>query len=150
MGYVDENLISGETVTYRTQLHWLVLVWPSLAAAFFGVAGVFVLIQALFLLGFPLIVLGAIPLIGALIKKSAAEFAVTNKRVILKTGVIRRRTTEMFLSKIESIGVNQSISGASWVMAASSFTELEAPRNPLTWSRILSCSGARFRNRSGR
>ena len=58
-----------------------------------------------------LVVLGAIPLIGALMKKAAAEFAVTNKRVIFKTGVIRRKTAEMFLNKIESVGVDQTIGG---------------------------------------
>lgn len=41
----------------------------------------------------------------------SAEFAVTNKRVILKTGFLQSKTAEMFLNKIESVGVDQSISG---------------------------------------
>ena len=28
MGYVEENLIAGEKVLYRTRLHWIVLVCP--------------------------------------------------------------------------------------------------------------------------
>ena len=39
------------------------------------------------------------------------EFAITNKRVIVKTGLIRRRTVELNLTKIESVNVNQSILG---------------------------------------
>jgi uncharacterized membrane protein YdbT with pleckstrin-like domain len=37
--------------------------------------------------------------------------AVTNKRVLVKTGMISRNTTEMMLGKIESIVVNQGILG---------------------------------------
>ena len=44
-------------------------------------------------------------------KMRSAEFAVTNKRVILKTGFVQSKTAEMFLNKIESVGVDQSISG---------------------------------------
>ena len=39
------------------------------------------------------------------------EFAVTNKRVIAKTGWIRRRSLELLLTKVESIGVSQPIMG---------------------------------------
>jgi len=28
MGYIEENLVSGESVLYKTRLHWIVLIWP--------------------------------------------------------------------------------------------------------------------------
>src|SRR5206468_8290780 len=40
-----------------------------------------------------------------------SEFAVTNKRVMIKVGWIRHRTMETMLSKVEAIGVEQSIMG---------------------------------------
>ena len=46
-----------------------------------------------------------------MLDRYADEFAVTNKRVIVKTGLISRRTLEMNLSKIESVNVDQSIMG---------------------------------------
>ncbi len=49
--------------------------------------------------------------IEAIIVKLTTEFAVTNRRVIAKTGFIRRHTLEMLLPKIESVAVNQSILG---------------------------------------
>ena len=55
--------------------------------------------------------IGAAPVVKALIQRRASEFAVTNKRVILKTGVVHRRTAEMFLSKVESVGADQTIVG---------------------------------------
>jgi uncharacterized membrane protein YdbT with pleckstrin-like domain len=39
------------------------------------------------------------------------EFAITNKRVIIKTGLISRKTFEMNHSKIESVNVDQGIVG---------------------------------------
>ena len=39
------------------------------------------------------------------------ETDVTNRRVVHKTGFIRRRTFEMALDKVESVDVNQTIMG---------------------------------------
>ena len=43
--------------------------------------------------------------------RSSTEMAVTNKRVSIKIGMVSRNTTEMMLTKIESIGVHQSVIG---------------------------------------
>ena len=43
------------------------------------------------------------------IKRASTEIAVTDRRVILKTGVISRRTVEMNLTRIESVDVRQGI-----------------------------------------
>ena len=40
-----------------------------------------------------------------------SEFGITNKRLIIKTGIFSRKTLELNLSKIESVNVNQSILG---------------------------------------
>src|SRR6202035_3793946 len=61
--------------------------------------------------GAGILAIAAIPIAVANISRSSAEFAVTNKRVILKTGFIQKETAEMFLNKIESVGVDQSIGG---------------------------------------
>ncbi len=39
------------------------------------------------------------------------EFAVTNKRVIAKTGLIQRNSLDLRLPKIESVEINQGILG---------------------------------------
>jgi uncharacterized membrane protein YdbT with pleckstrin-like domain len=58
-----------------------------------------------------LLVAGGVPLMIALGRQRASEFAVTNKRVIFKTGIVHRNTTEIFLNKIESVGVSQTTTG---------------------------------------
>ena len=82
--YVQSNLSSGEQIVHEAKLHWMI----------------FVSLKAIFTL-----------FIVPLIEFSTSEFAITNKRVIIKVGLISRRTLEMNLSKIESVNVNQTILG---------------------------------------
>src|SRR5258708_24811559 len=57
-----------------------------------------------------LIVAGALVLFGYL-RRKATEIAVTNKRIVIKTGLLNRRTFELLLSKVESIGVEEGLLG---------------------------------------
>jgi uncharacterized membrane protein YdbT with pleckstrin-like domain len=45
------------------------------------------------------------------LRRRSSEFAVTNKRVIIKLGVLNTRSIELLLPKIEGIEVTQSLSG---------------------------------------
>jgi|SoiMethySBSTD1v2_1073268.scaffolds.fasta_scaffold373582_2 uncharacterized membrane protein YdbT with pleckstrin-like domain len=110
MSYVEKHLMPGEQIEYRTTLHWLVFVVPILLL----IAAIW-----LFFLGGDIAkILAFILMIGVLgtglsgvIERQTSEFAVTNKRVLIKTGLIRRHSLETLLSKIESIGVDQSLLG---------------------------------------
>jgi len=121
MGYVDHNLITDESVTYRGRLHWILFVKPFFLSLIIF-AAVALLIYALdvngvistghaalaWVVGF---VLSAIPIYSTFLTWKSAEFSVTNKRVVLKIGFIQSRTAEMFLNKIESVGVDQNVAG---------------------------------------
>ena len=93
--YIDQVLINDERVIYRARLSKWAL-WPQ------------ILFGALLV---PLFGVGLLLWLWAWILYATTELAITNKRVIAKTGMIQRRTTEMFLEKIESIQVDQSIFG---------------------------------------
>jgi uncharacterized membrane protein YdbT with pleckstrin-like domain len=56
----------------------------------------------------------ACSVIAAAIMYRNSEFLITNRRVLIKVGLISRRTTEMFINKIESITVDQGIFGRLW------------------------------------
>src|SRR5215472_16667420 len=56
------------------------------------------------------VISGALFLVGFL-KRKATEMAVTNKRVIVKTGIAERRTVEILLSRIESVAVDEPALG---------------------------------------
>ena len=57
------------------------------------------------------VVIGLVWTILIWIKRATTEIAVTDRRVILKTGLISRRTIEMNLTRIESVDVRQGIVG---------------------------------------
>jgi uncharacterized membrane protein YdbT with pleckstrin-like domain len=92
--YVDSNLMAQEKVLYRAHTS----LW-SLAPAI--LLGVVLLV----------VVVGLFILIWAWIRYKTTEFAVTDRRVIAKSGLISRRTVEMFLDKVESLNVEQSVPG---------------------------------------
>ena len=108
MGYVDNNLLPNEQITYRAKLHWIIYALPVM---------VFVIAIAVALSGGGWIAFIAIGVIGfALflppwIKSSSSEFAITNKRVLIKVGLIRRHSLELLLQKVEGIGVDQGMVG---------------------------------------
>ncbi len=55
--------------------------------------------------------LGLIFLVVAYVKYRTTELAITNKRVIVKTGFIRRSTIEININKVESLQVDQEVLG---------------------------------------
>jgi uncharacterized membrane protein YdbT with pleckstrin-like domain len=112
MSYVDRHLLPGETVAYRTRLHWKVYLLP-------GFLVLLVLLPlAILALSSDLKILALLPAVAALavigfawLRRRGSEFAVTNKRVIIKLGVLTTRSIELLLTKVEGIAVEQSLSG---------------------------------------
>jgi uncharacterized membrane protein YdbT with pleckstrin-like domain len=112
MSYVDSQLLPNETVRYRGHLHKSMYVIPY---AFGGVA-LFTAYRSIaagilwWAVGF-WVLLTAIAYVWCRLIFNASEFAVTTKRVVIKVGMIRRRTLETMLSKVEAIEVDQSVMG---------------------------------------
>ena len=125
MNYIQKTLIPGEAVLYRTHLHWVVLFWHALIGGLLLLLGLALLIGAVVASGGALsagsggaaagggtlLVIGAVILGMGILKRNATEIAVTNKRVLIKTGILARKTIEIFLSKIESVAVDESLMG---------------------------------------
>ncbi|HEX4003148.1 MAG TPA: PH domain-containing protein [Candidatus Acidoferrales bacterium] len=113
MSYVEKNLVAGETLVYRTGIHWSVLFWPVVVAVLIGGAGIasFVLRRDLLILGAVLLLVAAIVLISAIVRRNATEIGVTNRRVIIKMGLLSRRSLEIMLPKVESIAINEPAMG---------------------------------------
>jgi uncharacterized membrane protein YdbT with pleckstrin-like domain len=59
----------------------------------------------------PAVGIGLIFLIIAYVRYKTTELAITTKRVIVKSGFIRRSTIEININKVESIQVDQEILG---------------------------------------
>jgi len=82
--YVENNLIAGENIEYKTTYHWVI---------FFSLRALFTLF------------------IAPMIDRYTDEFTITNKRVVIKTGLFSRKTVELNLTKIESVNVDQTVMG---------------------------------------
>jgi uncharacterized membrane protein YdbT with pleckstrin-like domain len=118
MKYVEQVLQPGERVIYATSLHWFIYLR---AIQMFVLAAIFLIAagsvsQEYVVLGLKIvaIALGIVAIVsalGALIRRATTELAVTDRRVIYKTGVLQRHSMEMNVSKVETVGVNQSILG---------------------------------------
>ncbi len=126
MSYVEKHLIPGETIRYQTKLHWIVMLGHIAIAAVFELLAITFLIASFsrpagakdmpsrgsmvwvvlicFLVGAALFCVGVL-------KRNVTEMAVTNKRVIVKSGLVDRRTTEILLSRIESVVVDEPAMG---------------------------------------
>lgn len=95
MSYINESLSDGEEVKELFKLHWFakipMIIWVVLALPTLGVT----LILA----------------IWEYLKLRTIEQGITNKRAILKTGIISRKSDEMKISSIETVEINQGIFG---------------------------------------
>ena len=116
MSYLDKVLQPGEQVVATGKKHWVIYL-PGIATLAIAVV-VALAINAAPRLGLSLVVIAAVLglfsvalLLREWFEQWATEIVVTNRRVVYKTGFISRYTTEMNMEKIESVVVNQNLSG---------------------------------------
>jgi hypothetical protein len=125
MSYVDSHLVPGETVIYETRLHWIVMLGHIIVGCLLlALPGAFLLYYAASQTGIPssnlhimegggvaLIVCGVVAILVGTVRRNATEMALTNRRVVIKTGLVGRKTIEMLLNKVESIEVSETVLG---------------------------------------
>jgi uncharacterized membrane protein YdbT with pleckstrin-like domain len=95
MGYIQDSLSNGEEVRDLFKLHWFAKIWM-----------VIWIILAIPTLGITLILA-----LWEWLKLRSIEQGVTNKRVILKRGIISRKTEEMKITSIETVEIIQGVMG---------------------------------------
>lgn len=121
MGYVDANLVPGESVAYRARLHWIVVAPAVLVGGILDLTGAGLLIATLagrepgsqasvpmILLATALVLIGSAWTAIGIIQWKATEITITTRRVLIKTGVLHRHTTEVLLAKIESVSIDEA------------------------------------------
>ncbi len=116
MGYAERHLMEGERIVYRARLHRMIFI-PPLVLALAG-AGAAIWINSYFenpqaagIAGVAFLIVALLVAFPRCIRYVSSEFVVTNKRVIVKVGLIQRQTLELVLAKVETIGVEQSVLG---------------------------------------
>ena len=122
MAYYTKVLQPDETVKVVGRLHWSIYIRGVVVLA----VAAALLVGSLWLPDDPdwqryaqwaagvVGVLGLLLLLGAWIRRRSTEIVVTDLRVIYKRGVLSRHTVEMNVSKIETVDVEQGLSGRIW------------------------------------
>jgi len=107
VSYIDQQLMTGETVVYRARLNRVVYA-TAIAFLVFALVAWVAAVQwlAWSCLGIALII-GLV----AHVKFVTSVFVVTGQRVLIKVGWIQRRSLETLLTKIEGIVVEQGLGG---------------------------------------
>ena len=118
MKYVEQVLQPDERIIHAARLHWLVYLIPVVLLI---VASLCAVIAAgsdkpgiaipLFMIAGLLAPIGLISAAGVAVRSLTTELVLTDRRIIYKTGIFQRHTMEMNRSRIETVGVDQSILG---------------------------------------
>ncbi|MEO8449770.1 MAG: PH domain-containing protein [Gemmatimonadota bacterium] len=112
MSYVERHLLPGETLSYRTRLHWKVYLGPVLLDLLVLIPlTMAALVSSSKLMALVPLAGAVLALVPAWLHRRTSEFAVTNRRVIIKSGLVSARSIEILLPKIEAITVTQSVTG---------------------------------------
>lgn len=148
MRYVTRVLQPGETIVYSTKLHWFIYLRAILlliiCIILAGTARFTADNQNLSLaLGIAAAIFALLALSSALrafTRRATTELAVTDQRVIYKTGLLARHTLEMNRGKVESVTVDQTLLGRVFgygtIIVRGTGSTLEPIRdisNPLTF-----------------
>jgi len=119
MAYYTKVLQPDETVRAIGRLHWLIF-WPAAfwlaAAVAIACVGAFVAVQEpqrtyCFYAAAAIAVVAFLMFVSEWLRRHATEIVVTDRRVILKRGLLSHYTVEMNVAKIETVDVRQSIWG---------------------------------------
>ena len=92
MKFIERTLPENEQIELPITFHWthLLFAWLSFFALGFVVIGIFIFI-------------------AKYVEKWTTERALTNRRLIIKRGLIRRNTEEISCNRIEEVNLSQTI-----------------------------------------
>jgi len=116
MTYINSILEPGEQVRYRATVSWtiytqaILLTICALASLVAGALNA-ELTHFSWFAAIVFAVAAIVAFLPAWFRRWTTEIAVTDRRVILKRGLIRRHTVEMNMQKVESVDVDQTLIG---------------------------------------
>ncbi len=110
--YINKVLNSGEKLLHAGQVSWWTLLGPlTLSAVLFVTAVGLAVLYPIPVVPLALLAGSAVVAIVAYVRQRSTEIAITDKRIIVKRGFVRRDTIEINLVKVESLQVEQNLLG---------------------------------------
>ena len=131
-GYVSQNLMSGERIRYVGRIHWSIYL-PGIIFAPFVIGFAFLLI--------------------AWLRRVSTELVVTDRRVLVKTGLLSRNVDELRLDKVESVQATTFL-GFSWgslriVGSGGTFRVVHNVDQPMAFRNAVQQLADEVRNQNG-
>jgi uncharacterized membrane protein YdbT with pleckstrin-like domain len=118
MKYVQRVLQPDERVLHAARLHWFIYLKAILLLILALVCVVLAygsnepgIAIPLWIAAAVLGLCGLVSGLSASLRQATTELVLTDRRVIYKTGLFKRHTMEMNRSKVETVGVDQSVLG---------------------------------------
>jgi len=115
MSFIEKNLSANEKIIYSAELHWYIYVRGILFLAVAIIVAVFASGKNYSTAGYIFAgiigVLAITYLVNAFSIVKSTEFVVTNKRVMVKTGIVNRKLIELQLNRSEGMTIEQGILG---------------------------------------
>ncbi len=112
MSFIQKNLAPNERIIHLGKLHW----WIYVKSLFFLILGTLLAFgsttgSGVSAAGGFLMACAVIGLLITYVGQKSSEFALTNKRVMFKTGVFSRKMVELQLNKADGMQIEQSLLG---------------------------------------
>jgi len=126
MSYLQKMLLPDERVVHIATLHWIIFVPGMSLTAIGGLGGLYgyelvahfmgpaiapLLGRILSGVAFIFALAGLGLLIGAIVRQSSTELAITNKRLIAKYGFISRSSFEILINRVTGVNFDQTVMG---------------------------------------
>ena len=106
MNFIDKLLQPGEEIVFRTRLHPMVFIKPVVLAVFIAFLGIILPEVYLPYVGALFVVL-LVPYTALMaFSLKIGEVAVTNRRVIIRTGPLQNQMHEVLLHKLREVSVS--------------------------------------------
>ena len=172
MSYTEANLLPDERIVLRSFGHWVALL-PPVALTLTALAAWWIVpdiladgnpSEAFYIPPYPrfgpaslkafgvIVTLGVAWFLFAWMRHRTSEFAITNRRVLVKRGIVFRKAASLFIERVESVYLTQTITGrllgfGTLVVAGTGETRevLSLVPRPQKFRRALQAQAARLR-----
>lgn len=108
MKYTKGTLTDNEVIKHRGKIHWSIFISPSLIFLIFLL---YVVDNGLDEGSSLFFTISLYLLVRSFVIAKTSEFVITSKRIIMKTGFIKRYSVDVLLSKTEAFSVKQGVLG---------------------------------------
>lgn len=109
MNYIQKTLLPNEKLVFFTGPHYIIF-YPCIIWLIAAIGFMLYLPRYPFI-AYAFVAIALYSLLSSFVTYMTSEYGITDKRILMKVGFVRRTSLEIFFNKIESIQVKQSILG---------------------------------------